>query len=114
MEIGPWLQERLQLIHASSLTALTDITPRPQVVYLDPMFPERQKTALVQKEMRFLHEVVGEDPDSAELLSLARRIAKHRVTVKRPRLAPELAELKPAFVISGKAVRFDIYLPSRE
>jgi hypothetical protein len=25
-EIGPWLQERLQLIHASSLTALTDIT----------------------------------------------------------------------------------------
>jgi 16S rRNA (guanine1516-N2)-methyltransferase len=38
-EIGPWLQERLQLIHASSLTALTDITPRPQVVYLDPMFP---------------------------------------------------------------------------
>ena len=28
-EIGRWLQERLQLIHASSLTALTDITPRP-------------------------------------------------------------------------------------
>ncbi len=28
-EIGGWLQERLQLIHASSLTALTDITPTP-------------------------------------------------------------------------------------
>lgn len=42
-EIGGWLQERLQLIHASSLTALTDITPRPQVVYLDPMFPHKQK-----------------------------------------------------------------------
>lgn len=48
-EIGPWLQERLQLIHASSLTALTDITPRPQVVYLDPMFPHKQKSALVKK-----------------------------------------------------------------
>lgn len=51
-EIGGWLQERLQLIHASSLTALTDITPRPQVVYLDPMFPHKQKSALVKKEMR--------------------------------------------------------------
>jgi len=53
-EIGGWLQERLQLIHASSLTALTDITPRPQVVYLDPMFPHKQKSALVKKEMRCL------------------------------------------------------------
>ncbi|GHK91356.1 hypothetical protein ECZU18_09370 [Escherichia coli] len=43
------MQERLQLIHASSLTALTDITPRPQVVYLDPMFPHKQKSALVKK-----------------------------------------------------------------
>lgn len=48
-EIGGWLQERLQLIHASSLTALSDITPRPQVVYLDPMFPHKQKSALVKK-----------------------------------------------------------------
>lgn len=38
-ENGAWLQELLQLIHASSLTGLADITPRPQVVYLDPMFP---------------------------------------------------------------------------
>lgn len=48
-EIGGWLQERLQLIHASSLTVLSDITPRPQVVYLDPMFPHKQKSALVKK-----------------------------------------------------------------
>ena len=57
-EIGPWLQERLRLIHASSLTALTDITPRPQVVYLDPMFPHKQKSALVKKEMRVFQSLV--------------------------------------------------------
>lgn len=51
-EIGGWLQERLQLIHASSLTALSDITPRPQVVYLDPMFPHKQKSALVKRDAR--------------------------------------------------------------
>ncbi len=52
------MQERLQLIHASSLTALTDITPRPQVVYLDPMFPHKQKSALVKKEMRVFQSLV--------------------------------------------------------
>lgn len=111
---NPQLQaiiSRMHLEHADALSWLEAPSFKPDVVYLDPMFPERQKSSLVQKEMRCLHEVVGEDPDSAELLALARGVAKHRVTVKRPRLAPELADLKPAFVISGKAVRFDVYLP---
>ncbi|WP_298608305.1 class I SAM-dependent methyltransferase [uncultured Thiothrix sp.] len=102
---------RMQLEHTDALSWLKITEHQPEVVYLDPMFPERQKSALVQKEMRCLHEVVGEDTDSAELLDLARQVAKLRVTVKRPRLAPELANLKPAFVISGKAVRYDVYLP---
>lgn len=106
--------KRMQLENTDALTWLQTTTTQADVVYLDPMFPERQKSALVQKEMRCLHEVVGEDTDSAALLPLARRIAKLRVTVKRPRLAPELANLKPAFVITGKAVRYDVYLPYRE
>jgi 16S rRNA (guanine1516-N2)-methyltransferase len=106
--------ERMHLIHTNALHWLQAPSLKPDVVYLDPMFPERQKSALVQKEMRCLHEVVGEDTDSDALLTLARRIATHRVTVKRPRLAPELAGLQPAFVISGKAVRYDVYLPYRE
>lgn len=102
---------RMSLKHTDARSWLETTEYKPDVVYLDPMFPERQKSALVQKEMRCLHEVVGEDTDSAELLALAQQVAKLRVTVKRPRLAPELANLKPAFVISGKAVRYDIYLP---
>lgn len=86
----------------------------PEVIYCDPMFPERQKTALVQKEMRFFHTVVGSDDDSDGLLAVARRRARHRVVVKRPRHAPELAACKPAFVITGKAVRYDVYLGSGE
>ncbi len=102
---------RMHLVHTDARSWLKTTEHQADVVYLDPMFPERQKSALVQKEMRCLHEVVGEDLDSAELLGLARQMAKLRVTVKRPRLAPELAQLKPAFVISGKAVRYDVYLP---
>ena len=84
----------------------------PDVVYLDPMFPERRKSALVQKEMRFFHEIVGEDTDSSELLEVARVCAKHRVVVKRPVHAPELGGCRPAFVIGGKtSIRYDVYLP---
>lgn len=83
----------------------------PDVVYIDPMFPERNKSALVQKEMRFFHEVVGDDADAVALVAIARRVAKHRVVVKRPRLAEQLADSKPAFVITGKTTRYDVYLP---
>ncbi|OQX12661.1 MAG: 16S rRNA methyltransferase [Thiothrix lacustris] len=91
------------------LTALP-VVAWPDVIYLDPMFPERRKSALVQKEMRFFHEVVGADEDSGALLDLACQQAKRRVVVKRPRHAPELQGCKPAFVIAGKAVRYDVYL----
>lgn len=103
---------RMTLHHASAHTWLPTLTldSLPDVIYLDPMFPERQKSALVQKEMRFFHTVVGEDPDSDALLDIACQYAQHRVVVKRPRHAPELAGRKPAFVISGKAVRYDVYL----
>lgn len=113
----PLLQTIIQRMHLEQVDArywLQTTVTQPDVVYLDPMFPERHKSALVQKEMRCLHEIVGEDLDSAELLELARQTAKLRITVKRPRLAPELAGLKPAFVLSGKAVRYDVYLPHRE
>lgn len=86
----------------------TDLAP--DIIYCDPMFPERQKSALVQKEMRFFHEVVGVDGDSDSLLEFACAHAKQRVVVKRPRHAPELAGRKPAFVIAGKTVRYDVYL----
>lgn len=102
----------ITLHHIAAQDYLTQLEQNlPDVIYLDPMFPERQKSAQVQKEMRFFHEVVGDDADDDVLLELARHKAKKRVAVKRPRLAPLLAGCEPNFVIKGKAIRFDIYLP---
>lgn len=108
-EIGIWLPRRLQLIHASSLTALATLTPRPQVVYLDPMFPGRQKSALVKKEMRLFQALVGADDDAAALLEPARRLATRRVVVKRPDYAPPLAGVITRDAVITKSQRFDIY-----
>ncbi|MFC3393765.1 16S rRNA (guanine(1516)-N(2))-methyltransferase RsmJ [Brenneria rubrifaciens] len=110
-EIGPWLRERLTLLHASSLTALRDIAPAPDVVYLDPMFPHRRKSALVKKEMRVFQSLVGADDDADALLAPARTLAKKRVVVKRPDYAPPLAGVPAQSMLETKSHRFDFYLP---
>jgi len=79
------------------------------VVYLDPMFPERKKSALVKKEMRIFHEVIGTDEDASALLPLALDRARYRVVVKRPKLAPFLDNRKPSYQLLGKSGRYDIY-----
>jgi 16S rRNA (guanine1516-N2)-methyltransferase len=81
----------------------------PQVVYLDPMFPHRDKSALVKKEMRLFRPFVGDDPDAAILLERALALASHRVVVKRPRKAPPIEGPKPGYVLEGKSSRYDIY-----
>ncbi|GAA3940224.1 class I SAM-dependent methyltransferase [Litoribacillus peritrichatus] len=79
------------------------------VVYLDPMFPDRNKSALVKKEMRVFKQLIGGDEDADQLFDPAFRIAKHRVVVKRPKAAPFLAGKTPSVQIKGKSGRFDIY-----
>lgn len=82
----------------------------PDVVYLDPMYPHRDGSALSKKEMRRLRLLVGDDEDAATLLSVALQVARKRVVVKRPRLAPTLAGPSPTMAIFSKNTRFDVYL----
>jgi len=85
----------------------------PQVIYLDPMFPHRDKSALVKKEMRLFRPFVGDDLDAPALLSAALELASHRVVVKRPRKAPAIDGSKPGYSLEGKSSRYDIY-PKRK
>lgn len=102
----------LQLHHGDAITKLQQLINEqqcPDIVYLDPMFEPRQKTALVKKEMRMVRELVGEDEDANDLLATALRCTKKRVIVKRHRLAKSLLLLPPTFEIKGRASRFDVY-----
>lgn len=85
-----------------------------EVIYLDPMFPIREKSALVKKEMRLLRRISGDDADADLLLAAALGRAERRVVVKRPRSAPPIPGPPPSFSLSGKSNRFDIYLISRQ
>jgi 16S rRNA (guanine1516-N2)-methyltransferase len=82
--------------------------PPAQVVYLDPMFPPRSKTAQIKKEMRFFRPL-ADDGDSPALLEAALLLASHRVVVKRPKTAPPIAGISPGYVLKGQSCRFDIY-----
>jgi 16S rRNA (guanine1516-N2)-methyltransferase len=111
-EIGPMVRERMSLRRGDSLLELARFPDdrRPEVVYLDPMYPHRDKSALVKKEMRILRTLVGDDEDSDRLLSAALTVAIKRVVVKRPATAPPLPGSKPDLVYETKSHRFDVYL----
>jgi len=108
-EVGPIIQRMdLRLGNAIDLIkAWSD--EAPQVIYLDPMFPHRDKSALVKKEMRVFRPLVGDDDDAAQLLQAALELATHRVVIKRPRKAPSIGSQLPGYALEGKSCRYDIY-----
>ncbi|WP_110686680.1 class I SAM-dependent methyltransferase [Salinicola aestuarinus] len=112
-EVGE-IASRLALRHADSAAglgaAVADWPHPPQVVHLDPMFPHREKSALVKKEMRLFRELAGADDDAPRLLEAALAIATHRVVVKRPRKAPPIEGPAPHHVIEEKTSRYDLYV----
>lgn len=102
--------DRITLLSANAVSWLNaQASAVADVIYLDPMFPAREKSSLVKKEMRYFKNVVGADADSAELLTAALAKAKYRVVVKRPRLAPCIDGAQRTLAIEGKSSRYDIY-----
>ncbi|MBP5978708.1 MAG: class I SAM-dependent methyltransferase [Halomonas sp.] len=105
---------RMMLRHgdaAESLEVLIESAAfDPQVIHLDPMFPHREKSALVKKDMRLFRELAGDDDDAPRLLEAALDIATHRVVVKRPRKAPPIKGAAPQHVLEGKTSRYDLYV----
>jgi len=108
LEIGAWMKQRMRLHFGSGYEYLQ--SHQSDVVYLDPMFPHKKKSALVKKEMRVFQEVVGSDLDADNLLDVALNAAHYRVVVKRPDYAPFLNNKKPTMSIKTKKNRFDVYV----
>ena len=109
VEVAP-IAAQMRLLQGNAIELLSAWTDEaPQVIYLDPMFPHRDKSALLKKEMRLFRPLVGDDLDAPALLAAALALASHRVVVKRPRKAPCIEGAKPSYVLEGKSSRYDIY-----
>lgn len=82
----------------------------PDVIYLDPMFPERKKSAQVKKNMQILQKLLGHHDNNEALLTAALSCARKRVVVKRPKGAPCFGDHKPSMAIESKKMRYDVYV----
>ncbi|MFP4472450.1 MAG: class I SAM-dependent methyltransferase [Candidatus Omnitrophota bacterium] len=114
--IGAWVDERLSIACQDSCDMLSSLPFSLDVIYLDPMFPERKKSARVKKDMQILQELIGPDQDADLLLKKSLSAADKRVVVKRPSAADPLAELPPDTAVRTRKHRFDIFIskpPSR-
>lgn len=105
------IANQIKLLNADSCDFIIKTNTSFDCAYLDPMFPEREKSAKVKKEMQIFHKIAfNKDENNSELLEkiLIHRIAK-KVIVKRPIKADFLANKQPTSQLKGKANRFDIY-----
>ena len=100
---------RMNLLFGDSKDILPNIAP--EVIFIDTMYKDRKKSALVKNDMRLVREVVGSDSDHVELINVALNNASKRVVIKQPRYAETLDNIKGcSHQILGKTIRYDVYV----
>ena len=63
----------------------------------------------LEKEMRLLKDLVGDDPDAPAPPAAALPLARWRVVIKPPRRILTPDEPRPAMRITAENTRFDVY-----
>ena len=99
--------ERMQLFEADSLVALPQLPEPPDLILLDPMFPARQKSALIKKKFQLLQQLERPCAEEDALVNAAIAAHPRKVVIKRPLKGPYLAGRKPSYSLTGKSIRFD-------
>ncbi len=104
------IASRMRLIEDDSVDGMGRLIQELDVVLLDPMFPQRQKSSLVKKKLQMIQRLEAPCENEAELFSAAVKTGAKKLIVKRPPKGGYLAGIKPDYSIAGKAVRFDCYV----
>lgn len=104
---------RMRLVAGDSVSGLASLPGPPDVVYLDPMFPARTKSAAVKKKFQLLHHLERPCEEEEALLAAALAARPRKVVIKRPAKGALLAGMRPSYSVSGKAVRYDVLVPPR-
>lgn len=104
---------RMTLVADDSIAGLATLPEPPDVVYLDPMFPARTKSAAVKKKFQLLHHLEQPCEEEETLVAAALAAQPRKVVIKRPAKGALLAGMKPSYSVAGKAVRYDVLVPPR-
>lgn len=104
------IASRMELFPEDSIPAMRNLPFRPDVILLDPMFPERTKSAQVKKKFQLLHLLARPCEDEKELLAAAKAARPKKIVIKRPVKGPWLDDEKPDAVYKGKAIRYDVLI----
>ena len=108
VELVDAIGNNLQIVEGDA-KQLLQTTKKVDVVYVDPMFPEKKKKSpLPPGRIQILSQIVGSDSDADILFHEARKTNAKRVVVKRPNHAPPIGE-DPVAVHKGKQVRYEVY-----
>ena len=102
---------RMSLSEGDSIELLPTYTDRADVVYLDPMFPERNKSALIKKKFQLLHNLESPCASEHDLLEAALAARPKKIVIKRPLKGAYLDGRRPDYSYTGKAIRFDCIIP---
>jgi 16S rRNA (guanine1516-N2)-methyltransferase len=104
------LAERLQCLPVDATDYFKQLSPDdyPPVIYCDPMHPERQKSALVKKDLRIIRDIVGADMDAEQLIAAAKDCATEKLVVKWPQGAAGISGVMPTYTLKGGRMRYDV------
>lgn len=103
--------ERMHLIEGNSIEWMARQIDSVDLIYLDPMFPARQKSGLINKKLQLIQKL--EQPCVEEELLLETAIQMHpkKIIIKRPLKGANLAGREPNYSVKGKAIRYDCIIP---
>lgn len=100
---------RMHVVEGDSTVLLSNRLDPVDLVYLDPMFPGRQKSGLIGKKLQLIQKMESPCSEEDELFDAAIKAGPSKIVVKRPLKAPFLAGRKPNYSLDGKAIRYDCY-----
>lgn len=98
---------RMELIHGDSIEDMKTCDWKPDIIYLDPMFPARSKSGLIKKKFQLLQQLESPCEEGEEMVKAAQAAKPRKIIIKRPAKGEYLAGIKPNHSIEGKAIRYD-------
>jgi len=104
---------RMKLVCGDSTEGMRKLDFKPDIVLLDPMFPARQKSALIKKKFQLIQRLESPCSTEEQLLDAAVAADPKRIVIKRPLKGPYLADRKPSYSLEGKAIRYDCFVFAR-